>query len=212
MSIPTHGPFCQTKTYPTSCWGCRQAIFVLQCSCGSVVLFDQLGAPWPKHACAGIGGGGGIGGSGLSGWTAVDALRAQGAPITSDVMAKIFPDKGRSDRDTRPKTTIRKIEPERDSQISLLVVVRELHEHTKRIEDMALLSDLGLKLLGIESGVRYKQITLVDNGVRPNKSYTALIPDHLARGLIHNTMVMASIRGCVIGDYAVWIVTDANLL
>ena len=212
MSIPTHSLFCQTKTYPTSCRHCQQAIFVLECSCGSAVLFDQLGAPWPKHVCAGIGGGGGLGGSGLSGWTAVDALRAQGAPITSDVMAKIFSDKGRSDHDTRPKTTIRKIEPERDSQISLLVVVRELHEHTKRIEDIALLSDLGLKLLGIEPGVRYRQITLVDNGVRPNESYTALIPDRLARGLIHNAMVMAGIRGCVIGDHAVWITTDINLL
>ena len=211
MSIPTHGPSCQTLVYPTSCWYCQQAIFVLQCSCGSAVLFDQLGAPWPRHTCDGIGGGG-IGGSGLSGWMAVDTLRAHGVSITPDVMAKMFPSKGQSDRSARQETTIKRVEPENDSQRPLLAVVRELSQDTKQTEDVATLSDLGSKLLGLDSRVRYRQITLIDNRVRPNESYTALVPDHLARGLRLGAMVMADMRGGVAGEFAIWVVTDINLL
>lgn len=206
MSIPTHGPFCQTLVYDTSCWYCQKAIFVLQCSCGSAVLFDRLGTPWPKHAC------GGIGGSGLSGWTAVEALRALGAPITPDVMAKIFPGQGLSDRSVRQEITTRKIEPERDSQRSLLAVVRELNQDTKRTRDIAALPDLGRKLLGLDSRVRYRQITLVNNRVLPNESYTALVPDRLARGLRRDAMVTVAMRGGVAGEFAVWVVTDIDLL
>ena len=208
MSIPTHGPSCQTLVYGTSCWYCQQEIFVLQCSCGSAVLFDELGAPWPKHACAG----GGIGGSGLSGWTAVDALRAQGAPISSDVMAKIFPGNGKNDHNVRQEITIRKIEPERDSQRSLLAVVRELNQHIRRTKDIAALSDLGIKLLGLDPRIRYRQITLVNNEVRPNESHTALVPDHLARSLRRDAMVMADMHGGAAGNIAVWVVTDINPL
>lgn len=53
MSIPWHGPFCKTWSYRTSCRYCRQTIFVMQCTCGSAVLFEHLGQPWPKHVCAG---------------------------------------------------------------------------------------------------------------------------------------------------------------
>lgn len=48
---PNHGPRCWTKTYPAKCWHCRSGIFVHQCACGSVVLFDALGNGWPRHRC-----------------------------------------------------------------------------------------------------------------------------------------------------------------
>ena len=211
MSIPTHGPSCQTWVYPASCWHCQQAIFVLECSCGSAVLFNQLGAPWPKHTCDETGGGG-IGGSGLSGWMAVDTLRAHGVSITPDVMAKIFPGEGQNDPSVHWEITTKRVEPESDSQRPLLAVVRELSQDTKRTKDVATLPDLGLKLLGLDSRVRYRQITLVDNRVRPNESYTALVPDHLARGLRLGAMVMADMRGGVAGEFAIWVVTDINLL
>ena len=170
MSIPTHGPFCQTWVYSTRCWDCQQDIHVLQCTCGSAVLFDALGASWPKHACVGRGGAGGIGGSGLSGWAAVNTLRAQGVPISPDVRQKIFP----IERQNVHKNSERR---------STLAVVRELCSSTKRTANVDALPELGLKVLGLDPKMRYWQITLVDNTARPNKSFTALVPNHLAQGL-----------------------------
>lgn len=49
--IPTHGTWCQTITFPTLCRECQADIFILRCNCGSLVLFDDLGPPWPVHDC-----------------------------------------------------------------------------------------------------------------------------------------------------------------
>lgn len=212
MAVPTHGPFCQTLVYPTSCWYCQQKIFVLQCTCGSAVLFDGLGAPWPKHTCAGAGGAGGIGGSGLSGWAEVDALRTQGAPITADVKQKIFPGERQADYRAHPEPAIKRIEPKERLQRSLLAIVRELHQNTKRTKAVDALPEFGLKLLGLNPKDRYWQITLVDNTVRPNESFTALIPDHHAQGLQLGVMVMATLSGCIVGNSADWLITDINPL
>lgn len=48
-----HGPWCGGRSYPTTCRECSTPIFVYQCGHGSVVLFEHLGSPWPRHACAG---------------------------------------------------------------------------------------------------------------------------------------------------------------
>ena len=47
--IPTHGPWCATRTWPTDCSICGQQVFYFSCSCGSGVFFDHLGRPWPIH-------------------------------------------------------------------------------------------------------------------------------------------------------------------
>ena len=52
--VPSHGPECGTRTYPTRCRYCESAVFYFECSCGSQVLFDELGKrgePWPRHDC-----------------------------------------------------------------------------------------------------------------------------------------------------------------
>lgn len=36
---------------PTKCWYCGQQIYIYVSEYGSVVLFDELGWPWPKHDC-----------------------------------------------------------------------------------------------------------------------------------------------------------------
>ncbi|MEF2279912.1 hypothetical protein V3W47_16585 [Deinococcus sp. YIM 134068] len=36
---------------PTQCWYCGQDIYIYVNEYGSVVLFDDLGWPWPKHDC-----------------------------------------------------------------------------------------------------------------------------------------------------------------
>ena len=49
--IPTHGAWCQTITFAIQCRGCQANIFLFKCNCGSLVLFDELGPPWPVHDC-----------------------------------------------------------------------------------------------------------------------------------------------------------------
>ena len=49
--IPTHGIYCYTKTFPTTCPSCNQPVFFFFCNCGSKVYFDNLGSPWPIHFC-----------------------------------------------------------------------------------------------------------------------------------------------------------------
>ena len=51
MSVPTHGSWCETKTYETRCRTCDQTVFFFSCTCESRVFFDDRGPPWPKHRC-----------------------------------------------------------------------------------------------------------------------------------------------------------------
>lgn len=50
--MQTHGSWCNSFAYPTRCWHCGNSIYFFGCACGSRVLFDDLGIPWPKHLCA----------------------------------------------------------------------------------------------------------------------------------------------------------------
>jgi hypothetical protein len=52
MPIPTHGPQCETRTYPMKCKACRCSVYHLQCTCGSSVMFDTLD-PFELHICKG---------------------------------------------------------------------------------------------------------------------------------------------------------------
>lgn len=49
--MTVHGRRCNSQTFPTNCRDCGDPIFVFTCNCGSAVLFDELGQPWPKHRC-----------------------------------------------------------------------------------------------------------------------------------------------------------------
>ncbi len=47
-----HGSHCGAKTIPNyQCRYCGQETFFFFCDCGSGVLFDELGTPWPEHDC-----------------------------------------------------------------------------------------------------------------------------------------------------------------
>ncbi len=185
MPVPTHDASCQSLTYPTSCWYCQRKIFVFQCSCGSSVLFDELGWPWPRHNCPD--------------WP--------GDQIPVEL------------RELEPPEPIppgqhdtRRIDPAAGEERSLLVVVRELNASTNRTEEVGTLGEYGRQLLGLEPGAHYWQITLVDNRVRPNESFTALVSERLAQHLKRHVMVMAEISARGFGDQANWIVTDVNPL
>ena len=211
MSVPTHGPFCQTLIYETSCWYCQEDIYVLQCTCGSAVLFDDIGRPWPKHACVGTGDAGGIGGSGLSGWEAVEVLRDNGMPISRDLWKQIFPGHQPSERQfARPTVDIKRIDPTARRTVDLLAVVREIHKRVARVSEIEHLPPMGKRLLGLDAGTKYWQVTLVRNDTRPNETYTALIPEHLARNLKREMIVGARLSGRVQGNFSIWLASDIN--
>ena len=46
-----HGPWCNTRVWPTKCYTCREQVFFFTCNHGSEVFFDELGPPWPIHDC-----------------------------------------------------------------------------------------------------------------------------------------------------------------
>jgi hypothetical protein len=199
VSVPTHRASCQTWMYPTQCWYCRAPIHVLQCTCGSAVLFDYPRPPWQEHDCSG-----GIGGSGFSGWAAVDVLRSRGIPITRSVLNKVFP------RTATGKATaafaseeIGAVKPKAGICVSLLAVLRDVRADTTRIRRVTDLGDLGAKFLNLPKG-SFEQITLVDNRSRPNGSYTCILPQRL--GLpksAKNRLVFAEIEGRGAGESAV---------
>lgn len=196
MSVPAHGPFCQTKTYPTRCKDCAQDIFLLQCSCGSIVLFDELGWPWSKHICAGraqAATGVGVGGTGAL-WTVTDELQ------------DIFEDKVRRDRDPTsvPESSI--VEPTEGASQTLLAVLRELRSNSHPVARLNNMPAAGVRLLGMNSKEKYWQTLLVDNGVRPNEHYSALAPHRLVADLKPNVMVMADLEAQVHGDWRHWVV------
>ncbi len=150
MPIPTHGPSCQTVIYPADCWHCGRPIHILQCTCGSAVLFDKPKPPWPEHDCSS----GGIGGSGLSGWAAVDVLRANGIPIDANIMAKVFPAKLRSGKAgaSPPPESMAAMQPKAGKKIDLVAIVRELLTDTKKTDRLNALGDIGAKLLKLPKG------------------------------------------------------------
>lgn len=208
MSIPTHGPWCQTWMYATDCWGCGKPIHVLQCTCGSVVLFDYPRPPWQEHECHS-----GIGGSGYSGWQAVDVLRSMGFPIYENVLNKIFPKVSNKQRAQRSASDdIKPVRPTRGVRRSLLALVRELHTETKRTEYLRTLGVVGAKMLNLPPCPLW-QITLVNNGKRPNLSYTCILPARLGLPrMAKNQMVFAEIEGRVAGHHRIWLVTDIRVI
>lgn len=213
MAIPTHGPSCRTWTYPTACWECGEAIQILQCTCGSVVLLEAMGWPWPRHDCRShSSASGGVGGSGLSGWTAVNKLRRLGIPITDAAMEKIFPEERSGPQVTHPVEETKKVDPSGHGTKDLLAVLRELQERTGRTALIESLPVMGKKLLGLEAHFRYWQVTLVRNDVQPNESYTALIPAPLVRTLRRGAMVAARIVARGRGEQACWLVSDIRVV
>jgi hypothetical protein len=194
--------------YPTNCWGCGHPIHILQCTCGSVVLFDYPRPPWQEHECHS-----GIGGSGYSGWQAVDVLRSMGVPIVESVLDKIFPKaKNKQQALKSAAEDTRAVPPKRNAHRSFLALVSDLHPQTNRTERMRALGGIGAKFFNLPSG-SFGQITLINNGKHPNLSYTCILPERL--GLpksAKNKIVFAEIEGRGILGNVIWIVTDIHLI
>jgi len=104
------------------------------------------------------------------------------------------------------------VQPKAGKKIDLVAIVRELLTDTKKTEQLNALGDLGTKLLKLPKGGLW-QLTLVVNSERPNLTYTCILPARI--GLpkdAKNKMVFAQIEAKVVGAYAIWLVTEIQLV
>jgi hypothetical protein len=85
----------------------------------------------------------------LSGWAAVDVLRANGIPIDANIMAKVFPAKLRPGKTgaSQPTDSMAAMQPEVGKKIDLIAVARELLTDTKKTDRLNALGDIGAKLV-----------------------------------------------------------------
>ena len=171
MGTPAHGLFCQSWTYPTKCWYCRAPIFVYGCSCGSVVLFDHLGAGWPEHVCG--------------------KASLPPGPILSD---------GEWER-WRFREHMVAIQPGREQWVSVPPAKHRQHPprhfvatlqdlpnpRTRRIASLLGEGPFELARLKMVAGANYVQITLRDTATAPHQVYPAIVrQSNLPAGLRPN--------------------------
>ena len=183
MSIPTHRDSCKTWLYSTHCWDCSNLIYILQCTCGSAVLFDEQYPAWTKHNC---GGPGGIGGSGLSGWAAIDELRASGMPITPKIINIVFGNKpqtnsnGPVNADIPVNSDIKIIKPEKGKTEYLILSLMDFHKITENTKVVNGLNNFARQIEGVpNANVKFTQMTFMHNIDGKRLSYTALVPSQM---------------------------------
>ena len=156
---PNHGLSCQSWTYPTKCWYCRAGIYVHQCTCGSVVLFDCLGGGWPIHICG----------------TRATTLR----PILSDAEweRRRFQERIAAIQPANEQWVSRAPERHlRDPPQKLVVTLQELPKQTKRITTLDREGLFELAAMKIQGGANlYAQVTLRDTESSPHRVYPAIV-------------------------------------
>ena len=177
MAIPNHSSSRQTWLYKTQCWNCGNIIFVLQCTCGSAVLFNNNSSPFDHHTCSG-----GIGDSGYSGWEAIDVLRNEGMPVSPEIMRSVF---GRKPKGGVPKVLngdIRKCPVECGKNIQLILNLSEFHLETDNTIQASDLTEIARELEGLpKDQSKFRQMTFISNNDEIRESYTALIIDKAVR-------------------------------
>lgn len=150
----------------------------------------------------------------MSGWAAVDVLQAQGVTITPDIMRKVFPaPTGKANKKAAHTADIKRINPSGKKPINVLGIVREFERSTKRTQEIHSLGDIGKKFLGLQNTKKLWQLTLVMNSERPNLSYTCVAPDSFQfLQKAKNQMAFARLRPGVMGDVAIWIVEQIDII
>jgi hypothetical protein len=202
MSVPNHGPFCQSKTYPVKCWDCGKQIYIFQCTCGSTVLFDRLGSPWPIHDC---------GGEKLpTGWDAIRKLQSMGVPIDQRVMEYAFGKKPKRPSNAPPP--IIRVDPVHGEVLDIIAILREYNDTTKVVNSIKEFGTIGLQILGLKNDQKVAQITFHDTSKSQAESYTCLMPLALSVNKSDiGKLIGVSLRGVVSGSMSYWIVSNIDV-
>ena len=208
MPSPSHGPDCQSRTFPTDCLNCAEPIFIYQCSCKSTVLFDELGNGWPRHACS-------------------PATHVKPSSYTDTDVFKVDrpPSRRAQKKTTRAKRQQKSntagdfngIKPTEYIGDSFrgIAHIRELPSITTRVQNLAQLGGIGKLLLGLTDRdfVRGNllQMTLEASNDGQRRTFTAIVSASLLRGIsltVHMPVgVTIEARGVPTGP-AEWFVTS----
>jgi len=156
---PTHGWWCNARTYPTRCRHCGAKVFYFSCDCGSKVFFDSLGWPWPVHDC-------------------VNSILQQVEISIAEEYARRVAE--RHERLRRGwKIPIRACHPQKCEKVESIGVVREVLPILDIFKKFCLPSDspISVKLLGELARDSWMQITIHVNDLGSDEfiSYTLLI-------------------------------------
>lgn len=173
-----HGSWCNARAWPTRCRYCGNDVFFFTCDHGCKVFFNELGPPWPLHACteylATV-----VGRAQLERFMRQNGRYDPHDPATSLALDTVYGARIR-DHATRPPAfqTVR-VEPADNATVSGLGVIRYMHA----CQDVAAwlgaadCGPMGHALLGELARGEWWQVTLVtgDLAVADLKSYTGLV-------------------------------------
>lgn len=154
----------------------------------------------------------GLGNSGFVGWAAINVVRKTGREITPDVWRKIFPDDGQGQTVSEKPSPIERVRPRNGEARGVIAVVRELPASARLTAKLKELNPIGYKLAGLDPQALYKQITVIDDSVRPRESYTALAPERLIENVVLGDLVAVELRGLELGNLVAWVLTEAEAL
>ena len=154
----------------------------------------------------------GLGNSGFVGWAAINVVRKTGREITPEVWSKIFPDDGQGQTVPEGPSPIERVRPRNGEARGVIAVLREFHSSTDLTAKLKELGPIGYKLARLDPQGLYKQITVIDDSVRPCESYTALAPERLIENVVLGDLVAVELRGVELGNLAAWILTEAEAL
>lgn len=231
MSNPTHSSSCRSWTYPVSCRACSNEVFVHQCTCGSAVLFDELGPPWPRHDCF---------------TKAVNALKAKVLPVLKagadprsatftpfadlkDLLGPALAD-GRGDGSPIPPASkpsgpggrpsakqpveTKKMGPIAGDIQHFIGIVREMSPKTKMLDQLyAEVGSIGLKAFGLPARRNAVQVTIVDTAGEPYESYTCIADkSRLDRAVKVDVMVGATLRSVATPSLSFWLADELQPL
>lgn len=218
MGHPLHAFTCSSVTYRWGCPECGGAVFVYECSCGSFVMFDQLGHPWLQHSCF---------------RNLYRELEARVGPILRDgassSSATFKPFRDLKDRVTRlaeekgvsePNPAPEPVHPLRraenrtkrmdpvsmNEQLQLIGIVREIENDTAFLRSLFEMGDLGRKLFDLPARMNARQLTIVDAGGLPNESYTAVVSARQLTGIEPGVTVFSVLCGKIQGPLKAWVV------
>ena len=194
---PSHGWWCNARTYPTRCRYCGAQVFYFSCDCGSKVFFDSLGWPWPIHDCT--------------------------ASILEQVEISIKQEYARriAEREERRRRgweiPIRACRPSRGEDVVEVGIVREVVASVDVFKKFNLPPDspIAIGMLNNLSSSTFVQATLYvdDLGSGSISSYTFLVEEDAWRQLQakHGDLLFFALTGRAIpGRDAFWLCTEID--
>ena len=204
-----HGAWCNTRAFRMNCNYCGDQVFYFSCDCGSRVLFDHLGKPWPVHRCAESGYG--------PGWLQMD-YGSQIIPIDNfhetldreyrETVQKAVRKSKRKPWAERRNPPYRGCETTEQGIITELIWNADIFRKANVAED----SKLGVAMLGKHARLKLAQMTIHTGALaedkKNNSSFTFFVAASTVKKqrLAKGHFVTAQLRGLVISsNHPIWV-------